>query len=71
MANQQRLQQDGANKWKHKEIDDMMKMRSMANTERAMDAQQKTLATQRAKMYQDMEIDLNDADNAAFAPANL
>jgi hypothetical protein len=49
----------------------MMKMRSMANTERAMDAQQKTLATQRAKMYQDMEIDLNDADNAAFAPANL
>lgn len=71
MANQQRLQQDGANKWKHKEIDDMMKMRSLSNTERAMEAQQKTLATQRAKTYLDMETSLNDADNAAFAPANL
>ena len=71
MQNQQRLQEDGAQKWKFKEIDGLMKMRQLSNTEKNMDEQHKVLATQRAKTYQDMELALNDADNEAFAPATL
>jgi len=71
MQNQQRLQEDGANKWKFKEIDGLMKMRQLSNTEKNMDEQHKVLATQRAKTYQEMEKDLYDADNEAFAPATL
>lgn len=57
-ANQQRLQTDTAAKWQDKSVKQLMDLRKMANSERQLEATQKTLAVQRAKGNLELQRDL-------------
>lgn len=68
--NYARLQKESEEKIRLKQNEEMMKMRQVGNAERNSEEQNKTLAVQRAKAYQDMKLALNDSDALETDPAD-
>jgi hypothetical protein len=68
--NYARLERESAEKLRLKQNEELLKMRQLGNAERSMEEQNKSLAVQRAKLYQDMTLQLNEADALQTDPAD-